>query len=100
MNIYFFRRPKPKQFNYKPMYYDPVKEEMEERKKAMGYTEGDDPRERFRSNVRRHWRKEEPVKDRYSQFLRVFFYVIFAVFVIYFIFFTDFINRMVSFFMR
>lgn len=100
MNIYFFRRPKPKQFNYKPLYYDPVKEEAEERRKAMGLDEESDPRERLRSNIRLHWRKEQPVKDTRSQVMRILFYILFAFFAIYFIFFTEFINRLVSFFLR
>jgi hypothetical protein len=30
----FFKQNKPRGFNYKPRYYDPVKEEMEQRRKA------------------------------------------------------------------
>jgi hypothetical protein len=42
----FFKQNKPRGFNYVPRYYDPVKEEMEERRKA--YKEQSDavPRKR------------------------------------------------------
>lgn len=32
----FFKQNKPRGFNYKPRYYDPVKEEWEERRRAKG----------------------------------------------------------------
>jgi hypothetical protein len=32
----FFKQNKPRGFNYVPRYYDPVKEEMEERRRARG----------------------------------------------------------------
>lgn len=32
----FFKQNKPRGFNYVPRYYDPVKEEMEERRRALG----------------------------------------------------------------
>lgn len=38
----FFKQNKPRGFNYKPRYYDPGKEEWEERRRAMGLTSGAD----------------------------------------------------------
>jgi hypothetical protein len=32
----FFKQNKPRGFNYVPRYYDPVKEELEERRRAQG----------------------------------------------------------------
>ena len=32
----FFKLPKHKQFNYQPLYYDPIKEAKEVRKKSIG----------------------------------------------------------------
>jgi hypothetical protein len=32
----FFKQNKPKGFNYIPRYYDPAKEEMEQRRRALG----------------------------------------------------------------
>jgi hypothetical protein len=36
----FFRQNKPRGFNYKPRYYDPGKEEWEERRRVMGLADG------------------------------------------------------------
>lgn len=58
----FFKQNKPKGFNYKPRYYDPVKEERDARRKAMGLdndnnTTGDkgngSEKGTFRSSIRR-----------------------------------------------
>ena len=35
LGISFFKCPKPRQFNYKPLYFDPKKEEWEERKRRV-----------------------------------------------------------------
>jgi hypothetical protein len=100
MNIVFFKRPKPRQFHYTPMYYDPAKEEAEERKKLLNSLQSDDPRERMRAQIRRKWKTEQKETDKRSQFFRIFLYMIFAGFIIYIIFFTDFINKLVSLFLR
>ncbi len=34
--VFFFKRPKPKRFEYKPRYWDEEKERLEERKKTSG----------------------------------------------------------------
>jgi hypothetical protein len=36
----FFKQNKPRGFNYVPRYYDPAKEEMEERRRAQGTEQG------------------------------------------------------------
>jgi hypothetical protein len=100
MNIVFFKRPKPKPFNYRPIYFDPEKEEAEDRKKALGLSEDTDPRERMRAGMRRSWRRPDPVQQKGYGVIRIFFYMVFFAFSIYFIFFTDYINRLVSFFTR
>jgi hypothetical protein len=41
----FFRQNKPRGFNYKPRYYDPVKEEWEERRRAMELAAGEKGRD-------------------------------------------------------
>ncbi len=37
----FFKQNKPRGFNYVPRYYDPAKEEMEERRRAKGTEQGE-----------------------------------------------------------
>ena len=100
MKIVFFHKPKPRQFNYIPRYYDPVKEEMEERKRRLGLLNDGDIKEKMRADIRRKWRVERNSSNRQAKSVRIVVYLLFAAFVIYFIFFTDFINKMVSFFIR
>ena len=100
MNIAFFRRPKPRQFNYKPIYYDPDKEEAEERKKTLQSLQEGDRREHMRAEIRRKWKTERTDTEKRNEVLRVFFFVIIAAFAIYLIFFTNFVNALVSLFLR
>lgn len=96
----FFKRPKPRSFNYHPLYYDPVKEEAEERKKARNSMQGGDPRERMRAEIRRRWKIDRSPVNKNAQVIRLLIFVVFAFFAIYLIFFTDFINNLVSVFVR
>jgi hypothetical protein len=100
MNIFFFKRPKPRPFNYKPIYYDPEKEEAEERKKALSGLRSNDPRERMRAEIRRKWRIEQKNTKKKHELFKVIFYVFIAFFAVYLIFFTDFVDKFVSFFVR
>lgn len=100
MNIIFFRRPKPRQFNYIPRYYDPVKEEIEERKKELGLIQEGDREARMRSEFRRKWRVEKNPAARQLYIMRLFIYIIVIGFSLYFIFFSDFINNFISFFVK
>jgi hypothetical protein len=99
MKFAFFTQKKPRKFNYKPIYYDPAKEEAEERKKLRESGQGDDHRERMRAEIKRRWRTEKTEVDKRDTVFRIFFYIIIAVFSIYLIFFTDFVNKLVSFFL-
>lgn len=101
MNIVFFKKlPKPRRFNYKPMYYDPDKEEAEQRKKALNSLQDGDPRERMRSEIRRKWHVDRSKPDKRNEFIRLAFYFIIAGFALYLIFFTEFVNKLVSIFLR
>jgi len=96
----FFKRPKPRSFNYQPLYYDPVKEEAEERKKARNGLKSGDPREHMRAEIRRRWKVDRSPVNKNGQVIRLIFLIIFAFFAIYLIFFTNFINNLVSVFVR
>lgn len=100
MNFYFFKRPKARQFDYKPLYYNPETEEAEERKKLRQELASDDPKVRMRAEMKRRWRKDKPAPDSRSTLIRIIFYLVFAGFAIYLIFFTDFVNKLVSLFVR
>ena len=68
----FFRLPKHKQFNYKPLYYDPVKEAREERKKnigrELGIIDGDKYSGRITRGSMRDYFKRETKARRQSNF--------------------------------
>ncbi len=100
MNFVFFKRPKPKQFNYIPRYYDPVKEELEERKRRLGLLSDGDHKERMRAEIRRKWRVEKSPASRNFFYIRIFIYLAFIALTLYFIFFSDFINKLVSLFVE
>ena len=98
MKIVFFKRPKPRKFNYKPLYYDPVKEEMEERRKELeGISEGD-PRARLKAEIRRKWRRNDEERPSTNQGIRIIIYLLIIALSVYFIFFTDLIQNMFTIF--
>jgi hypothetical protein len=85
MKIVAFKTSKPKQFNYKPLYYDQQKEEMEERLKKYSETENSDIN-RFRSKIRETWRVKEKKNFKLSK-MTLYVYLIGSILLIYFIFF-------------
>jgi hypothetical protein len=57
---------KPKQFEYKPRYYDPEKEAMEQRRKMMGFSDQQTHSEQLRVRMQHEWnrRKERQKRQR------------------------------------
>lgn len=58
MNISFFKQQKPKQFNIEPRYWDPAKEQKEERKKRIERKvtgESTYSKEEFRKEIQHRW---------------------------------------------
>jgi len=77
MRFIMFRTPQPKQFSYKPRYYDEEKERMERRKAEMGY------------------------ESKLSHGEGIIYYLFYAVVIlggIYVIFFTGFVDKLVALF--
>ncbi|MDZ7740868.1 MAG: hypothetical protein U5Q03_03740 [Bacteroidota bacterium] len=95
MKIVFFKRPKPKQFNYQPLYYDKEKDEREQRKKKLGYTDSDDKADQLRAQIRRKWRYEYEARKKRSSELRTVVYIAIAGLAIYLIFFTNIVDNLV-----
>jgi hypothetical protein len=65
----FFHIPKPKQFNIKPRYYDPLKEEREARerriKEELGIVdENENNRSSFYSNIKGQFRNSPKHKSK------------------------------------
>jgi len=105
MKIVFFKRPKPKQFNYKPQYWDPEEEEFQKRKRELdGPGDEEVPekekREDLRVQIDTQWRRRHGPENtgRSNNWMKLFIYALIIFFGIYFIFFTGFINNMVRFF--
>lgn len=80
MGIVFFRTPKPKQFKYTPLYYNPEKEALKEReqqiKQELGLTDDETPRVslikgQFRRNYERKIKGKTKAKSNY-RFILIF----------------------------
>ncbi|MBU2651205.1 MAG: hypothetical protein KKA81_09750 [Bacteroidetes bacterium] len=105
MKITFFRRIKPRQFDYKPIYWDPEKEEDEERKQRIRRASGEggsteDLKSDLRYNIDRQWRRGKHQEKKGVDSIRFIIYLFFAFFIIYMIFFTDLLSNFLSFFVK
>ena len=61
----FFKRPKHQQYEYKPRYWDPKKEELEERLKQIEDMQGNDTeavKARLSSGLRRGYVKDQSIR--------------------------------------
>jgi len=100
MRFTFFQTPKPKQFSYKPRYYDEEREQMERRKAEMGYESKLSHGEGLRLQMSKRWRKGDTEKGA-SSLSRIIYYLFYAVVIlggIYVIFFTGFVDKLVALF--
>ena len=95
MKIVFFNRPKARQFDYKPRYYDEDKEKRDQRKKELGLGDKSDKRAMFKGELQNRWRSDRKV-EKESTRRRTVIYIILIGFVVYYIFFTDFIQKFVK----
>jgi hypothetical protein len=88
MKIVFFKTPKPKQFNYKPIYYDAKKEALEERRRQLGIGTGDGKNPDLKSMLARNWRRRDRDPERKkSSRMSLFIFLIIILFLIYVFFF-------------
>ncbi len=88
MKLIGFRTPKPRKFSYKPLFYDPVKEEKESMLKYQSGGEsmhGVDLRMRMRLRMNRK-KLDEQVRKR-SRMTGILFTVLLLLLILYFIFF-------------
>ena len=99
MPFLIFHRPKPRPYNYRPLYYDPVKEEIEERRKELEGIQEGDRTSRLRAELRRRWHKPENKADKTYNLIRTLIFLGVFIFAIYILFFTDFLTRFFTFFM-
>ncbi len=92
MQIVFFRRPKPRQFDYKPRYYDEEKERLEERRKQLEKAEsgggGSGGTGMLRGEIQRRWRVADRRNRTRAKGVNVLVFLVIAALLIYFIFFV------------
>ena len=87
--IGFFKIPKPRQFNYKPVFYDANKEELKEReqviKQELGLTDENDPRVSIRNRIRREYNRKRNVGTDRKSSLRLVIIIMILLAIAYFI---------------
>lgn len=101
MRFVLFRTPKPRQFSYKPRYYDEEKERLEKRKAELGLSSELSHRESLRVQMRSKWRKGSGSRGGASNLSRLIYFAFYAFVIIggiYLIFFTDFVERLIALF--
>jgi len=87
--ITFFRLPKPRRFNYSPIYYDPIKERIEEaRARAANDERPYQPGQRIRGSFQKAYDdKRRPSGN--SLLIRVVIYLTVIVLFLFIWYFTD-----------
>lgn len=100
MRFVTFRTPKPRQFKYKPRYYDEDKEALEQKKAALGYKAKVSKHENLRLQMSRRWHKNEDIEEK-SLLSKIIYYAFFGTIIIggvYVIFLTDFVYKLIALF--
>jgi cytochrome c-type biogenesis protein CcmH/NrfG len=87
MAITFFKTPKNKQFNYKPVYYDSKEEERKDRLKGALEEEGEDYEIALRRRMQARWKRNSGVKDKKTSNTRLIVIILALVLITYWIFF-------------
>jgi hypothetical protein len=88
MKLIGIRTPKPRKYSYKPIYYDPVKEDRENRFKESGFSDnqvGSELRMRMRLRMNRK-KLDERIRKR-ARMMSILFTVLLLLLIIYYIFF-------------
>ena len=99
MKFTTFKTPQPKEFSYKPRYYDKGKEERERRRAELGYESKYGEHDSLRMKISNRWRKGEETEAR--PITKLITYLVYATVIfgsIYFIFFTDIVDNLVALF--
>lgn len=104
MKIVFFKRPKPKHFDYKPIYWDEEKEEAAKRKRRIELAGKEKTIEEIKAELKfqidNQWRMQRQAARQKNYTIRLLIYLSVICFFVYMIFFTDLINNFLSFFVK
>jgi len=90
MKISFFKTGKPREFSYKPLFYDERKEELENIRKSVQEESSGNTSERVRVQIERSWRDRRNRQRRKTPVssLRLLIYLAVIALVIYFLYFA------------
>ena len=99
MKLVFFKKPQAKKFDYKPRYYDQEKDEREKRKKELGYSD-EDSSTFFKGELKRRWKQDHARLQKEKKSYRSVIYLVMLSFMVYVIFFTDFVQNIVTAFVK
>jgi hypothetical protein len=87
MALTFFKTPKNKKYNYKPVYWNKEKEERDKRlKTAFEDTSGKEYSEALRERMELRWRRNSGARDRRNANLRFIMVLGVIVLLFYYIF--------------
>lgn len=100
MRFVTFRTPKPKQFKYKPRYYDEDVDALEKRKAELGYDSKVSHHESLKLQMSKRWRKSDANYQRspLSRMITYLFVIVVIVGGVYVIFFTEFVEKLIALF--
>lgn len=101
MRFVTFRTPKPKQFKYKPRYYDEDIDALERRKAELGYDSKVSHHESLKLQMSKKWRNPSSgdyKRSRTSQLMTFLFVGLVIVGGVYLIFFSDFVEKLIALF--
>ena len=87
MALTFFKTPKNKQYNYKPVFYDQKKEEREKRMKAAIESDSADYEEALRDRMRLRWKRSAGSREKRSSQQRLVIILVIISLLTYLIFF-------------
>jgi len=85
MKFFSFKTEKPKQFEYKPRYYDEREETLDPLRREMGLSDGQNHSDRMRARMQHEWnRRQESQRRQRSNVMKLTIMVGLAVLVLWF----------------
>jgi cytochrome c-type biogenesis protein CcmH/NrfG len=86
MAITFFKLPKNKHFNYKPVYWDKAKEEREKRMKAASQDTEKEYAEALRERMQLRWKRSTSATSRKNSNIRLVAIIFLLALISYYLF--------------
>lgn len=86
MALTFFKTPKNKKYNYKPVYYDQKKEEREKRLKAVSEDDPEAYAEALRNRLDLRWKRNAGARSKKASNQRLFVILLVMFLLVYLLF--------------